>query len=524
MKRFAILTSTLLLAGNSLLADNAAARVAAMMRHSVVEIHTLDGHGAGLIIDRDGFILTNRHVADSLVILGVKTQPKGGKANEPRVIRRARLLKVHPRMDLALIKMEAANISLTPIRIDSAEKPAIGMECYAVGVPTGEPTLNKLNLSVTQGMVSAANVSLRDGDYIQTTAPINPGNSGGPLCSARGDVLGIVTAKLDGADNIGFAIPLSSVKLNEFRDVELHKAPAGTLEQARGAVENKLAGAAQLNSFDRIDLVQEAIKDYAAIIREHGASVLLMTRLGQLHISITLDQGAATCFRHVLNQDPDNLQAIWYLGATAWNEGRRDDAHGVWQQLLDTDPKGWGAEPNWAALTISGIGSDLLQQGRVPAAAYCLLWARSLWPDVTHNPIHPVDLSKILEEARRDEPAFAKWADKPTPFTLDALRQLSELAPAKDRHDRYATNLIEEGFGGNESQPASTTSYELDLPEGALNIQIKNAKPGMRIDPQRPRIIWENAPDSYPTTQVMILYDVEGKAAYKLITIPARDE
>lgn len=165
--------------------------------------HKQSGLGSGVIVDRDGYILTNNHVikeADEIKVkLSDKREFKG------------KVIGTDPKTDLAVIKIDSNHLPV--IRLGDSDKLKVGETVIAVGNPFG------LNQTVTSGIVSAtgrANVGIADyEDFIQTDAPINPGNSGGALVNVKGELVGINTAIFStsgGYQGIGFAIPSSMAR------------------------------------------------------------------------------------------------------------------------------------------------------------------------------------------------------------------------------------------------------------------------------------------------------------------------
>ncbi|HSA07620.1 MAG TPA: trypsin-like peptidase domain-containing protein [Candidatus Gastranaerophilales bacterium] len=157
------------------------------------------GTGSGTIISSDGYILTNYHVVQNASKIVVKT--KDGKEYEAKLIGKDKY------SDLAVIKINEKN--LKPAKLSDSSKIRPGQWAIAVGSPQG------LEHTVTLGIISAIRrdiPELSNVSFIQTDAAINPGNSGGPLLNIKGEVVGINTAIMGTAQNIGFAIPVNTAK------------------------------------------------------------------------------------------------------------------------------------------------------------------------------------------------------------------------------------------------------------------------------------------------------------------------
>ncbi len=161
------------------------------------------GGGTGFVLTSDGLIVTNKHVvSDTAAEYSVITSD--GKSYTAKVLSRDSL------NDLAVIKIEATG--LKPVELGDSAALNVGQWVIAIGNALGE-----FQNSVTVGVVSAKERQLTasgeslDG-LIQTDAAINPGNSGGPLVNLAGQVVGINTAIAGGAEGIGFAINIDSVK------------------------------------------------------------------------------------------------------------------------------------------------------------------------------------------------------------------------------------------------------------------------------------------------------------------------
>ena len=161
------------------------------------------GSGSGFIINANGQILTNSHVVNGADTVTVKL--KDGRTFDGRV------QGEDPVTDVAVIKINANNLPI--VAEGNSELLQPGEPVIAIGNPLG------LDNTVTSGIISATGRSSSDigasdkrVDYIQTDAAINPGNSGGPLLNARGEVIGMNTAIIRGAQGLGFAIPINTAQ------------------------------------------------------------------------------------------------------------------------------------------------------------------------------------------------------------------------------------------------------------------------------------------------------------------------
>ncbi len=155
------------------------------------------GVGSGIIVTKDGYILTNNHVVDEASM--IKVTMTDGREFDGKVIGR------DPKTDVAVIKIDAKD--LPAITLADSDKIEVGDMVLAVGHPFG------IGQSVTTGIISAkgrATMGLDYEDFIQTDAAINPGNSGGALVDVDGRLIGMNTAILShsgGNQGIGFAVP-----------------------------------------------------------------------------------------------------------------------------------------------------------------------------------------------------------------------------------------------------------------------------------------------------------------------------
>jgi len=238
-------------------------QVAAKVLPSVVKIQVImgnqGGEGSGVVLSRDGLILTNNHVVESASGAGsgaITVTLNDGTSASASIVGR------DPSADIAVIKM-ANQSNLTPIAIGSSANLAVGQNVVAVGSPLG------LAGTVTSGIISALNRPVSaDGaasgqnsvlDAIQTDAAINPGNSGGALVNMNGQLIGInsAIASLGGSSSggaqsgsigLGFAIPIDQANridqelitqgtaTQAVLGVSITATPAGALSTSTGAI------------------------------------------------------------------------------------------------------------------------------------------------------------------------------------------------------------------------------------------------------------------------------------------------
>lgn len=168
-----------------------------------------EGMGSGIIINDQGYILTNNHV-----ISGAQ-QVKVIFNNNKEVS--AKVINYDENMDLAIIKVTDSSVKMPAVaELGSSEALQVGDPVVAIGNPLGKELLG----SVTTGVISAKNRDIQESSngpkqtFLQTDAAINAGNSGGALVNSQGQVIGINTAKINGSgvEGLGFAIPMDSIK------------------------------------------------------------------------------------------------------------------------------------------------------------------------------------------------------------------------------------------------------------------------------------------------------------------------
>ncbi|HEX4435729.1 MAG TPA: trypsin-like peptidase domain-containing protein [Solirubrobacteraceae bacterium] len=209
--------------------SDAASRIYAADAHGVVAIRATSGRsgssfgesaaaqvdtGSGIVLNREGLIVTNDHVVQGADKITVSLDGEEGRT------RTATVVGEDPSLDLAVLRIDAGGLTLHPLTLAGSSSVEVGDPAYAIGNPFG------LNWTLTTGIVSALHRQIKAPsgaaipNAIQTDAALNPGNSGGPLLDSAGEVIGInsqiasATTSVDGeagSSGVGFAISSATV-------------------------------------------------------------------------------------------------------------------------------------------------------------------------------------------------------------------------------------------------------------------------------------------------------------------------
>jgi S1-C subfamily serine protease len=167
-------------------------QVAARAQSWTVTVRADQSYGAGVAVDRAGYVLTNLHVVDGAKVISVTAFGADAVSAEVQA--------TDGELDLALLHVSTPFTNAAVVGDSKALR--VGDEVMAVGSP------RKMYFSVSRGMVSFPNRFLDGVEYIQTDLPINVGNSGGPLVDREGNVVGIVSFILRDSQGISFALPI----------------------------------------------------------------------------------------------------------------------------------------------------------------------------------------------------------------------------------------------------------------------------------------------------------------------------
>jgi S1-C subfamily serine protease len=165
------------------------------------------GLGSGVIISKEGHVVTNFHVIEGVAEIQITTND-----NKKYPVQ---ILGASPDRDIALLKIESNRTDFQALKFANSDEARVGQIVFAVGNPFG------LSGTVTQGIISARDRHLSDSqmDYLQTDTVINPGNSGGPLVNIRGEIIGVNVAIYRGDEGVrawqgvGLAVPSNEAKM-----------------------------------------------------------------------------------------------------------------------------------------------------------------------------------------------------------------------------------------------------------------------------------------------------------------------
>jgi len=222
--------------------------------------------GSGVLIDKEGYIITNEHVV--------------ARASEIRVALsdkrefKARVIGADIKSDLAIIKIDSDQF-LPFVPMGRSDDLMIGEQVLAIGNPFG------LRHTVTTGIISALNRNIRAGknkvysDFIQVDASINPGNSGGPLLNINGSLIGINTAIYQKAEGIGFAIPIDDAKRIVDELIRFGKVRRGWLGVSVQEMNSQLSRHFQLDRKKGVLVVRVAGKSPAEIAGIKRSDIIL---------------------------------------------------------------------------------------------------------------------------------------------------------------------------------------------------------------------------------------------------------
>ena len=175
---------------------------------AVYKVNPAGGSGSCFYLKNYDLFVTNYHVVEGFREVALQDNDKNRFY--------ARVVLVNPVRDIALLKADGDFSALPEIALSALDEVSIGQRINVAGYPFGMP------FTVTEGTVSSPRQLMNDSYYIQTDAAVNPGNSGGPMFNDSNELVAITVSKLNNADNMGFGIPVASLRelLEQIADLD----------------------------------------------------------------------------------------------------------------------------------------------------------------------------------------------------------------------------------------------------------------------------------------------------------------
>lgn len=439
-----------------LMAENAE-KVFEQCSPTVVQLASTASEGSGVIINKDGLILTNLHVAAVGLPMTVSLTDKTGKIT--RTLEGATLYRVHPTKDLAILKVKLAGAKLPSASIaEVGMGPSPAATCYSISSPAGIE--GALTNTFTQGTVSTPNRKVDGEDYIQFSAPVNAGSSGGALLNKEGKLIGVITAKQQGTEGVAFAIPMAGTDWKEFVEPAQRK---GNAERHQKAIEMghraKMAGSLRMFSNPGNGLPEElnaaayfanlALSETPTSSAGFDLLIEVYYLAGKQETCLALAKRAfeATGASEFLTDEAGSLSLL----------GKNVEARQVYTKaLLMEDGK---PSPRAAA----SMATILSKENPVnwPQVAYLAKWA--VYSQEQQNSTNK-EIVNLLEQAlaKLPPPAVRALSAKKHPFTLEEMKQFPNKLPKVPEGD---AKLLE-AFDSTYYEPIlASSSALLKLPD-----------------------------------------------------------
>jgi len=256
----------------------------AKVEPAVVRVEVEDGGGSGMIIDKSGYVLTNNHVVEGVQSATVILMDGGQFSGV--VVGRDEL------RDLAIIKISAGGFNFPVVKLGNSDTMGVAEEVIAIGYSLGLEG----GATVSKGIISA----FRRGDavdYIQTDAALNPGSSGGPLIDLKGEVIGVVCAKVvhEAVEGVSFAIAINDAKafIDEEREAEQAQKEIEKTQKDIEVLEREVVEIANSERASRSTAALTWDDELGRIAREHSQE---MAKRGELFHSSMDKPYAENCW------------------------------------------------------------------------------------------------------------------------------------------------------------------------------------------------------------------------------------
>jgi tetratricopeptide (TPR) repeat protein len=312
------------------------------------------GSGSGFFINGQGQLITNYHVIRSMAHAKVKIR-------EGKTYPMSTILAVDKYADLALCQVDIPAGSPNFLTV-SREVPEVGERVIVIGSP------QLLELTVSDGIVSAIRTDTHKGQAIQMTAPISPGSSGGPVLNLKGEVVGVSTFFREGGQNLNFAIPGHRIlaltpgpgkPLTEYysppRQEKAKQAYAQgkrlfeakdylkALGAFREAIKDDPKNASAYNylglTYKKLGLYDEAAQAYVKAIQLKPQNYVFLFNLGMLMYAANSHDHAVTAFKKAIDIKPEDADCHYMLGKTYVQQGNLRESMRQYQILRKLDPK-----------------------------------------------------------------------------------------------------------------------------------------------------------------------------------------
>jgi tetratricopeptide (TPR) repeat protein len=279
----------------------------------------LIGQGSGFFVNRDGDLVSNRHVFRGAH--RAEVQSSRGKLPVTRVIEHS------SDYDLVRLAVNTGNQPIAPIKINE-KLPKVGESVIVIGNPLG------LEATVTNGIVSAIREVKPFGKVIQITCPISPGSSGSPLINMKGEVVGVATFQILNGQNLNFAIPIS--RLKNLKTVESKTLASINFQ------DSELMKSVE-NPFDK-GMILFNRKEYESAIAFFQKAITADPLNAEAHYYLgicyreTRNTNAVEAFKAAINIDPNYSQAYCQLGITYNQLNMQTEAIAALREALRINP------------------------------------------------------------------------------------------------------------------------------------------------------------------------------------------
>ena len=448
---------------------------------SVAKIDDLGSHGSGVVLTEGGQILTNYHVVASGLPLSVTVMVQDGRGGAvAKTFEDVKWSKVHTEYDLALIQIDLkGDKCFAAKKLKAGSSVQTGAVCYAIGNPGGADGKALVN-SITEGLVSAANREVEGLDYIQISAALNPGNSGGAVCDANGNVFGVATWKIDQSDNIGFAIPINTLSLEDFGELAERKPDPETAKLYEQEGHRFAEMAERMVGDDRELAMLYAAFMYRKCIESIPGHPSPYHNVGVMYYRMKEDTLAQAYFERAIKLKPLYAPSMGLLGIVYQRLGadlaRSEE---LWfKGTTDTE------NLDDASDCAEHLSVSYIRKEEKAAAAYCSKWADSLGKT---SPERAKVRAQIFEESiqvlNKAQYSFIKGDD--IVFSREGLEEFVKLEgdgggemPKPQENEKAPVDIVSTGNYAEIAQKMAEKGIE--IPEEGISKPLP-VKPGKAI-------------------------------------------